>query len=285
MVKRLAKLHIILPIIATIFLVLAVTLTFTWFGFAYTETKTLKIAQVTLNLTGLEDLSGVQVEDQIIENVEFSKADTSLACYVRGKLNFFSTNTTLSNTEIDYLLALNYNSFTPYTEDGYKWEKYYDYYYLVDSNGKLLNITDTTKYSLAKNVKFNGIRGSYFDPTNLPSNLKLNVVVEAIQSANLPETATSNVTNIKEYFDKTFDTTAPTSFIVEYDENAEGASTTIASTIYGENQKLTQPSNPTRTGYTFDGWYLDKDCSNGKKYTFTETVSDSFTLYAKWVQN
>ena len=35
---------------------------------------------------------------------------------------------------------------------------------------------------------------------------------------------------------------------------------------------------PTRTGYTFDGWYNDKDCT-GDAVT---TVSAAATLYAKW---
>ena len=36
---------------------------------------------------------------------------------------------------------------------------------------------------------------------------------------------------------------------------------------------------PTREGYTFGGWYADKDCTDGPVITITATTS---TLYAKW---
>ena len=283
MVKRLAKSRIVLPIITTILLVLAITITFAWFGFAHTETKNLTIANVTLNLQFEGDLTDKQVKDQIIDKIEFSKSDTSLNCYVRGKLNFYSTNSTLTEAEKDYLLALNYNSFTPYTDANYSWVKYNDYYYLVNSEGNLLELTDTTtSYLLAKEVKFNGVLGSYFESKNSPSNLKLSVIIEAIQSINLPST---QLADVKDYFDDTFETVAPTSFIVEYNRNADDASTTVASTIYGQNKTLSKPDNPTRPSYTFGGWYLDANCSDDKEYTFTDVVDESFTLYAKWVQN
>lgn len=283
MVKHLARSHIVLPIIATIFLVLAITLTFTWFGFAHVETKNLKIANVTLNLQFEGDLTNKQVKDQIIDKVEFSKSNISLNCYVRGKLNFYSTNSTLTEAEKDYLLALNYNSFTPYTDAYYGWVKYYDYYYLVDGEGNLLELTDTsTSYLLAKEVKFNGVLGSYFESKNSPTNLKLSVLVEAIQSINLPST---KISDVKGYFDETFETSTTAGYIVEYNRNADNASTTVATTIYEQGKTLPRPQDPTRPGYTFGGWYTDASCSDDKKYSFTDIVDDSFTLYAKWIQN
>ncbi|MDP4092400.1 MAG: Ig-like domain-containing protein [Bacillota bacterium] len=47
------------------------------------------------------------------------------------------------------------------------------------------------------------------------------------------------------------------------------------------NSKVNQPTAPTRTGYTFDGWFKESSCTN--KWDFsTDTVSDNITLYAKW---
>ena len=40
-----------------------------------------------------------------------------------------------------------------------------------------------------------------------------------------------------------------------------------------------QALTPTREGYTFGGWYADKDCTDGPVITITATTS---TLYAKW---
>ena len=45
--------------------------------------------------------------------------------------------------------------------------------------------------------------------------------------------------------------------------------------------KAVAPKDPTRTGYTFGGWYLDADFVNS--YTFGGSVFSSFTLYAKWI--
>ena len=45
--------------------------------------------------------------------------------------------------------------------------------------------------------------------------------------------------------------------------------------------KLNEPANPTRFGYTFDGWY--KDSAYVEAWDFdTDTVTADITLYAKW---
>ena len=47
------------------------------------------------------------------------------------------------------------------------------------------------------------------------------------------------------------------------------------------DEKITKPSNPEKTGYTFGDWYTDQSCT--KKWDFEkDTVSDAMTLYAKW---
>ena len=49
------------------------------------------------------------------------------------------------------------------------------------------------------------------------------------------------------------------------------------------NALLAEPAEPTKEGFTFDGWYTDKDLIN--KYDFSQKVTSSFTLYAKWIEN
>ena len=47
---------------------------------------------------------------------------------------------------------------------------------------------------------------------------------------------------------------------------------------------LVKPTDPTRTGYTFGGWYTDAACTNGNEFDFdnqTQIRTDT-TLYAKW---
>ena len=47
-----------------------------------------------------------------------------------------------------------------------------------------------------------------------------------------------------------------------------------------ENMKVSQPSSPERSGYTFGGWYTDAACSS--PYDFRAEVADDIRLYAKW---
>ena len=49
------------------------------------------------------------------------------------------------------------------------------------------------------------------------------------------------------------------------------------------NTAVTQPENPTKMGYTFEGWYTDEACKNA--YDFTAPVRGDMTLYAKWTIN
>lgn len=48
--------------------------------------------------------------------------------------------------------------------------------------------------------------------------------------------------------------------------------------------KLTAPSIPTKSGYTFDGWYKDAKLTEAWSFD-TDLVTQSITLYAKWNQN
>ncbi len=47
------------------------------------------------------------------------------------------------------------------------------------------------------------------------------------------------------------------------------------------NATATEPTAPTRTGYTFGGWFADSECS-GTAYDFATAVTQNLTLYAKW---
>ena len=47
-----------------------------------------------------------------------------------------------------------------------------------------------------------------------------------------------------------------------------------------KGEKLVKVEDPTREGYTFDGWYDKKE--NGKEYDFTKAVTSDISLYAYW---
>ena len=49
------------------------------------------------------------------------------------------------------------------------------------------------------------------------------------------------------------------------------------------NGKVTRPTDPTKTGYIFGGWYKNAACSDGQEWNFAnEIVTGDITLYAKW---
>ena len=70
------------------------------------------------------------------------------------------------------------------------------------------------------------------------------------------------------------------SFTVAFDTNG-GYGNSVVSVVSGK--KATEPAAPTRTGYTFNGWYTAKD--GGSKYDFSKPVTGNLTLYAHWTAN
>jgi len=69
-----------------------------------------------------------------------------------------------------------------------------------------------------------------------------------------------------------------TAATVTFDNNYEGGGTTTETVKIGS--AVSQPASPSRTGYTFDNWYVDKSYS--ATYDFSTAVTGDFSLYAKW---
>lgn len=57
----------------------------------------------------------------------------------------------------------------------------------------------------------------------------------------------------------------------------------ISDVKVNKNAALSKPTDPTKDGYTFGGWYSDKECKTA--YDFDLEVTKSMTLYAKWIEN
>ena len=70
---------------------------------------------------------------------------------------------------------------------------------------------------------------------------------------------------------------ATQSHVVTFDSNG-------GSSVQSQNVRVgataTQPATPTRTGYTFQGWYTAKN--GGTRYDFDKAVTGDVTLYARW---
>jgi len=62
--------------------------------------------------------------------------------------------------------------------------------------------------------------------------------------------------------------------------NSQGGSAVSSKTVE-HGGKVTKPTNPTKTGYTFGGWYKEFGCTNAWNFA-NDTVTANVTLYAKW---
>ena len=65
---------------------------------------------------------------------------------------------------------------------------------------------------------------------------------------------------------------------VTFDANGHGTAPSSQTVSYGGF--VTRPNDLTADGYTFTGWYADKECSTS--YDYSSKVTSSFTLYGGW---
>lgn len=70
-----------------------------------------------------------------------------------------------------------------------------------------------------------------------------------------------------------------TTYTVTFETNGGNK---IDSVKVSKNGILSKPTEPTKEGFDFDGWYTDKALKSA--YDFDTKVTKSFTLYAKWTE-
>lgn len=67
-------------------------------------------------------------------------------------------------------------------------------------------------------------------------------------------------------------------YTVTFDSRGGSA---VASQTVNAGSKATEPTEPTKTGHTFDGWFKDESFTTGWDFD-ADTVTAAVTLYAKW---
>lgn len=70
---------------------------------------------------------------------------------------------------------------------------------------------------------------------------------------------------------------APEKIVITFDTQG---GTLIPSDVINKNTAITRPTDPTKEGSTFGGWYSEAACTN--EWDFDTTVSENTTIYAKW---
>ena len=69
---------------------------------------------------------------------------------------------------------------------------------------------------------------------------------------------------------------------VTFNANGHGTAPGASTVDYGS--KLTEPTAPTASGYTFGGWYKESTCENRWEFA-SENVTENRMLYAKWTED
>ncbi len=76
---------------------------------------------------------------------------------------------------------------------------------------------------------------------------------------------------------------ATPSYTVTFDTDTANGGSAVASQTVEYYQTATEPTQPTRTGYTFGGWYSNSGCTTS--FDFSKPITSNTTVYAKWTVN
>jgi len=71
-------------------------------------------------------------------------------------------------------------------------------------------------------------------------------------------------------------------YTVAFNSQGGSAVNSVTEVVYGLT--ITAPTDPTRSGYTFSGWYKEAGCINSWSFS-ADTVTGNITLYAKWTNS
>ncbi|MDE2442797.1 MAG: InlB B-repeat-containing protein, partial [Methanocorpusculum sp.] len=82
----------------------------------------------------------------------------------------------------------------------------------------------------------------------------------------VPSTSSSGDGNMNNAFRVLFDT--------------QGGSYVSPATGLSYGDRVAEPANPVKDGYTFGGWYKDAACT--QSWSFSDSIPGDMTLYAKW---
>lgn len=202
----------------------------------------------------------------------------------------------------------------------YVYHKSYVYEAQVDSEGKTATFTNPHGFSTFTVKKENG--GAKNNNTNITYSTLENAILEVNNNETI-SLLTNNNEIIEVKKDLTFNldkstfeftgeikagkyTTVETTvtdniinYVFDYSKPSSSGGGSIVSTLtvkfdtnggstikninVKKNGIIEKPTDPTKEGYTFIGWYTDKNCT--ESYNFNTKITKGFTLYAKWIEN
>jgi len=173
-----------------------------------------------------------------------------------GSGSLVSSDTQVAG-EVTFYAKWNANTDTPYTVEHYQQPVSGSDYVKVDTD-TLSGTTDTLATAIAK-TSYTGLAENSTHPGR-------------VASGNI---AGNGSLVLKLYYDRTLHT-------VQFDANEGSSVADITNIRYGAT--IGAPDEPTRTGYTFGGWYKENTLNTLHNFT-TDTITADTTLYAKWTAN
>ncbi|MDD3302290.1 MAG: InlB B-repeat-containing protein, partial [Candidatus Gracilibacteria bacterium] len=201
-------------------------------------------------------------------NATFSELKNQL--YIYGSL--FSENT-VGGSRANPLKCPYYITTCTSIEEAQKYDlNYLRRYYLKDTNGD--GVGDTSA----------GLLGSYFSSTSPYYEYPVVIEYNRLIQTNPPIVFEQNDFSVEGCF--VFNplagtgTVLPSTYTVTFNGNGgTGFSPTTMSIVSG-TAIGSLPTNPTRAGYTFNGWYTS--ISGGVKLTTSTIITNNITYYAQW---
>lgn len=154
---------------------------------------------------------------------------------------------------------------------------------ITNSKGEVVNsLSDITKengtYTIT--ITFNGFAGDGCENYTGSGNIISNITVSSRPSGGGSSGGSSGGSGSSSNSEGDSEADNEQSkYVVSFDTN--GAEKIDSVTVI-KNQKLNQPEEPTKEGYTFGGWYTDRELTTA--YDFSLGVTESFVLYAKWTK-
>ena len=161
----------------------------------------------------------------------------------------------------------------------------------VDTELPTATITSTNKVAASQTITLtlgdNKALDKYYFGTSNPSNTNLTYTSISDSPTSYTPTATvsSNVTAYISVVDKAGNKYYTSKVFYKTTLNANDGSVSPARVITIQGNSFTLPT-PTRTGYTFGGWYTDADLTSAVTLTSGKyKPNGNVTLYAKWIAN
>lgn len=127
------------------------------------------------------------------------------------------------------------------------------------------------------------VAGNTTEEETEPQTETLTLTAVSIHNASLDKdvvkakVGADNAAVYNSWFDAVYQPTAAATFTVTFDSDGGSA---VASQTVAAGGTATQPEAPTKTDYTFGGWYSDAELTTA--YDFSTPVTANITLYAKW---